>query len=240
MRLLKDIPEQSSCDYWAVCKAAGNLSNQAGTLAARHIKDSTLRLQFNREVAYYARGIVNSVAQGNKSPEQGLKEIKNEQSSLLSQSWAVTQKGIGVIAGALQIATGGGICYLSAGTLCIAAGVPMMLHGANNVYENSRNILEERSDTEGPLRKGYQGLAKSLNRSEHAGNMAYGAFDLSLSVYGAGRMVLKPDSWRLFRHVKADYVRAYRNSSTPAFLLERSADAMTIDNLHEQWKATTP
>ncbi|MFY0730663.1 DUF4225 domain-containing protein [Pseudomonas sp. NFX15] len=236
MSVLKDTDVQSNCDYWAVCKAAGNLTNQASTLAARHISDGTLRLQFNREVAYYARDIVNDVARGKKSAEQGLKEIKEEQSSLLSQSWTVAQKGIGVVAGALQIATGGGICYVSAGIFCVAAGIPMMFHGANNLYENGRNILEERNDIEGPLRKGYQGLAKSLNRSEHAGNIAYGAVDLSLSIYGAGRMVLKPDSWRLFRHLRTDYVRAYKNSSAPAFLLERSSDAMTIDNLNEQWK----
>ncbi|WP_307652134.1 hypothetical protein [Pseudomonas mucidolens] len=62
-----------SCDYWMVSQAAAKLGSQASTLGARHIKDGTLRLQFNREVSYYARGIVNDVSQGNKSAEQGLK-----------------------------------------------------------------------------------------------------------------------------------------------------------------------
>lgn len=65
-----------------------------------------LRLQFNREVSYYAKSIFNDVEQGKKSPEQGLKEIKKEQSNLLSQSLEVAQKGVGVIAGALQFAAG--------------------------------------------------------------------------------------------------------------------------------------
>ena len=42
------------------------------------------------------------------------------------------RKGIGVIAGALQFATGAGICYASVGTLCLLAGIPIMAHGANN------------------------------------------------------------------------------------------------------------
>ena len=35
------------------------------------------------------------------------------------------------------------------------------------------------------------------------GDMAYGAVDLGLSAYGVGRMVLKPDAWRLFRRPPA-------------------------------------
>ncbi|MDY7066850.1 hypothetical protein PsexTeo8_33150 [Pseudomonas extremaustralis] len=72
-----------SCDYWMVSQAAANLGGQASTLGVRHIKNATLRLQFNREVSYYARSIVNDVSQGNKSAEQGLKELKDEQNNLL-------------------------------------------------------------------------------------------------------------------------------------------------------------
>ncbi|MGV8888020.1 MAG: DUF4225 domain-containing protein [Pseudomonas sp.] len=236
MGQLKNRCESSSCDYWAVSKAAGNLTNQACTLASRHIKDGTLRLQFNREVSYYARGIVNDVAQGRKSADLGLKEIKSEQSSLLSQASEIAQKGVGVIAGALQVATGAGVCYGSAGTLCLFFGAPMMAHGANNIYENGRNILENRTDTEGPVRKGYQAMAKSFKYTEREGNIAYGSIDMGMSIYGAGRLVLKADSWRLFRYVRTDYVRAYKNSSAPVLVLERSADAITTSGIYKEWK----
>ncbi|MHC8344247.1 DUF4225 domain-containing protein [Pseudomonas sp. RT6P73] len=235
MGQLKDRCETGSCDYWAVSKAAGNLTSQACTLSARHIKDGTLRLQFNREVSYYARGIVNDVAQGRKSADQGLKEIKSEQSSLLSQASEIAMKSVGAIAGALQIATGAGVCYGSAGTLCLFFGAPMMAHGANNIYESGRNILKNRTDTEGPVRKGYQAMAKSFKYTEREGNIAYGSFDVGLSIYGAGRLVLKADSWRLFRYVRTDYVRAYKNTPTSVLILERSADAMTINGIHKEW-----
>lgn len=234
MGKLKDRCEPNSCDYWAVSKAAGNLTNQACTLASRHIKDGTLRLQFNREVSYYARGIVNDVAQGRKSAEQGLKEIKNEQSSLLSQSWEVAKKGAGAVAGGMQILTGAGICYGSAGTLCLFLGGSMMLHGANNVYENGRNLLEDRTDTEGPTRKVYQAIAKGFGQSEREGNIAYGSLDIGLSIYGLGRHVLKPDAWRLFRYVRTDYVRSYKNMGAGALSFEIYTDLQTIKQVSQE------
>ncbi|MCF5504967.1 DUF4225 domain-containing protein, partial [Pseudomonas syringae] len=197
-------------DLWRVSQAATFLTGQACTLSARHINDGALRLQFNREVAYYARGIVRDVESGGKSVDEGLKAIKHEQNSLVSQSTEITQKGIGVAAGALQITSGLGICYASAGTLCVVFGLPLIAHGANNVYENGRNIIEGKSDTEGPTRKVYQAASKFVGGSKFEGNMTYGAADLLLSGYGMARMILKPDAWRLFHYTNTDYIRAYK------------------------------
>ncbi len=226
-----------SCDYWMVSDAARKLGSQASTLGARHIKDGTLRLQFNREVAYYARSIVNDVGQGKKSPEQGLNELKNEQNSLLSQSLEVAQKGVGAIAGALQFAAGAGICYGSAGTLCLFAGAPLMAHGANNAYENGRNLWEGRSDIQGPVRKGYQEAAKMMGGGAFEGDMAYGSVDLGLSAYGVGRLILKPDAWRLFRYVRTDYVRGYENSSKAALTFEVVSDTATVSSMYLEAKS---
>lgn len=92
-------------DLWVVSQAAAYLTNQACTISARNINDGVVRLQFNREVAYYARSIVRDVEEGRKTIDQGLREIKQEQESLINQSLEVGRKGIGVIAGALQFAT---------------------------------------------------------------------------------------------------------------------------------------
>lgn len=230
----KDSCKPGNCDYWMVSNAAANLANQACTLSARHIKDGTLRIQFNREVSYYARGIVNDVEQGRRSPEQGLKDIKDEQNSLLNQSMEIARQGVGAIAGALQFVTGAGICYGSAGTLCLFVGAPLMAHGANNTYENGRNLWEGRSDIQGPVRKGYQEAAKVVGGGAFEGNMAYGTVDLGLSVYGLGRLVLKPDAWRLFRYVRTDYVRGYENSSNLALVLGAFSDASTIGLMYKE------
>lgn len=222
-----------SCDYWMVSAAAGKLGNQASTLGARYIKDGTLRLQFNREIAYYARGIVNDVSLGNKSAKQGLKELKDEQNSLLNQAREVAIRGASVISGALQFAAGAGICYASVGTLCLLAGAPMMLNGANNTYENGRNLLENRSDTVGPVRAGYRAVAGVLDKGDCEADVAYGMVDLSSSAYGIGKMVLKPDAWRLFRYVHTDYVRAYRNATLHGFSFERIMDIIVVKNIYD-------
>lgn len=225
--------DENRPNYLMVSAAADKLGEQACILGLRHIKNGTLRLQFNREVAYYAKTIMTDVSEGKKSPEQGLKELKDEQNSLFTQSWEVAKKGIGAVAGAMQFVAGAGICYGSVGTLCLVAGVPIMAHGANNVYENGRNLWEGRSDTEGPVRKGYQAAAKAVGYGARDGNMAYGSADLAMSVYGVTKLVLKPDSWRLFRYIGTDYVRAYRNTSVPALVLDRAADALTVDGMHK-------
>jgi len=239
VRLSKDGTDKGrlgSCDFWQVSQAANILANQACTLGARHIKDGVLRLQFNREVAYYAKSIVHDVGQGKKTPDEGLQALKNEQGSLLSQSLEVAQKGIGAIAGAFQFAAGAGICYGSAGTLCLFAGAPMMAHGANNMYENGRNLLENRSNTQGPVRKGYQAIAKSLGGGELEGSIVYGAMDLSLSAYGVARMVLKPDAWRLFRYVNTDYIRAYKAIGKNALMFEGVSDGLTGRSMYLEYK----
>ncbi|WP_230392782.1 DUF4225 domain-containing protein [Pseudomonas guariconensis] len=221
-----------NCDYWMVSDAARKLRRQASILGAKYINNSTLRLQFNHEISYYSRQIVNNVAQGKKSPEQGLNELKSEQDNLLSQALEMAQKGVGVIAGALQFAAGAGICYGSAGTLCFFAGAPLMAHGANNTYENGRNLWAGRSNVQGPVRKAYQKAAEMMGGGAFEGNVAYASVDLALSAYSLSKLMLKPDAWRLFRYVRSDYVRGYENSSKAALALEAISDTTTVNSLY--------
>jgi type VI secretion system Hcp family effector len=85
-------------------------------------------------------------------------------------------------------------------------GVITAAHGANNIYENSRNLLERNPDTRGPLRNVYQYIAGS----EGGGNITYGTADVGLSVYGVLTPTIKPDAWRIFKYIKADYEMAYK------------------------------
>ncbi|MGN2409050.1 DUF4225 domain-containing protein [Pseudomonas syringae] len=215
-------------DLWRVSEAAGHLAGQACTVSARHIRDGTLRLQFNRDVAYYAQGIVRDVKAGRKSVDEGLEAIEAEQDRLLRQSTEIAQKSVGAIAGALQLVGGAGICYASRGPLCVVFGAPMMLHGGNNLYENGRGLLEGRSDVEGPVRKAYQEIAKASGLNSCAGNIAYGTVDLGMSFYGAIRLVVKPDAWKLFDYVRTDRVMAYKTMPVTVLALEGASDLITI------------
>ncbi|WP_122588934.1 DUF4225 domain-containing protein, partial [Pseudomonas viridiflava] len=100
----------------------------------------------------YAQGIVRDVEAGRKSVDEGVEAIETTQRSVVEQSLEIGKKSVGILAGTLQVTSGVAVCYGSAGTLCLVFGVPLMAHGANNIYENGRNLIEDRSDTQGPTR----------------------------------------------------------------------------------------
>jgi len=218
-------------DYWEVSHAAGRVTSYACSVSARHIRDGMLRLQFNREVAYYMRGIVRDVADGRKTSAEGLIAIQKEQQSLLSQSRTIALQSLGIVAGGFQIAGGAAMCVGSGGLAC-TLGVITVAHGANNIYENGRNMVKRSSDTQGPLRQVYQNIAGSESR----GNLAYGMADIGLSIYGAVRPVLKPDAWRIFKYVKADYEMSVKQSSTRALLVDASAGIATGASMRDDLK----
>jgi len=226
-----------SHDFWEVSQAAVYLTGQACTLSARHIKDGTLRIQFNREVAYYARAIVQDVEDGRKSAEEGLKALKDEQTSLLDQSLSVVKQSFGLAAGGLQVVGGIALCGETIGLGC-GVGILMGAHGANNIYENGRNLWEGRSDNEGWVRKGYQSIAESklVGGSKFGGDMAYGAVDLGLSAYGLFRAIPKKDSWRLFRYMDTDKEKALRQTAGSILFIESGSDISTMHNMWDEVK----
>jgi len=231
-----DKSKLSMNDFWEVSHAAAQFTGFACTISARHLQDDQTRMQFNRELSYYARRVVQDVEERRLSPQEGLRELKAEQQSLLSESRRIVAQTLGLIGGTVQVATGAGICYGSAGALCAPLGAPLMMHGGNNVYENARNLYESRSDIEGPVRKAYQHVAKQLGYSETEGNMAYLTGDLAMSGAGLFRQVLRHDAWRLFRFIQTDRERANRQMSTKALALEIGIDGQTADQLHQEYK----
>ncbi len=222
----------------ALDQAVNLLTNQACTVGIQRLKNLSVRLQFNRDITEYTRGIVQDVYSGKKSTAQGLEAINKQRSALIKHTLLdQTLLGVGVAAGGMQVAMGGGICYFSAGTLCLGIGAPLILQGGNNIYENGRNLLSGRSDTQGPIRKVYHSVAKAVGGTERESNIAYGVVDLAGSVYGAGRLVLKPESWRLFRHVRSDYLYGYQRNTVGGAAIGKVSDVNTLQTLFEYWGA---
>ncbi|WPX57747.1 MULTISPECIES: hypothetical protein [unclassified Pseudomonas] len=89
-------------DIWDVNSAASGLIGQAITVSARHLVHGIACVEFNREVAYYAKRIVDDVTLGHKTPEQGIQAILQEQRDLLNQSYAVARQGQGAIPHAVE------------------------------------------------------------------------------------------------------------------------------------------
>jgi hypothetical protein len=216
-------------------QAAVALTNHACTLSMQHIQDGMLRLQFNREVAYYARGIVRDVEGGRKSVAQGVKELEGEQESLTDQSARIATQSIGLIAGGLQVTGGIGLCIGSVGWACVPAAI-MLGHGLNNIYENGNNLLENRSDTEGWGRIPYHAVSEYFSGSKIGGNIAYGTVDIGLSLFGAYRLTVKKEAWRLYRYIDTDYIRAYKESSRAALGIDALGGGITTKGMVDEWR----
>jgi hypothetical protein len=224
-----------SNDYWEVSHAAGLLTGQACTISAQHIQDGMLRIQFNREVAYYARGIVRDVEDGRKSAEEGLRALKDEHALLIDQQMRVLSQSVGLVAGGFQFAGGVAICSVSAGVAC-AGGIFMMAHGMNNIHENAVNLWEGRSDTVGATRMTYRKLSEIRGYGKTEGDIAYGLADIATSLYGTFRNTLKPDAWRLYRYIETDYIRAYKSTSNWILGFDAASGAFTTKSIYDELK----
>lgn len=225
--------ELSHIEIGEVSHAASDLTGFGCYLSSQHLQDYWTRMQFNRELAYYARRIVNDVEERRLSPEEGLAEIQGEKRSLWSQATQIVSKTAGTVGGIAQIGTGGVICYSSAGLLCVAAGLPFMAHGANNVYENTRALIEKNNDVVGPVKQVYQSAAVAMGYSEGDGRRAYLIGDLALSGYGMTRAVLKPDAWRLFRYMSSDKEMAVKQMGFTGLGLEAVNNINSMRQLGE-------
>ncbi|MCO8162971.1 DUF4225 domain-containing protein [Pseudomonas sp. 21LCFQ010] len=236
MRTLEAAPQMSGQNLEDVRQAAALLKGQACSFAARNISDGMSRLLFNRKVAYFTQGVIKEVENGRSSAKSGLEKLKDQLSQLLDASEDIGRKVVGIAGGTSQVTTGAQICYSSVGTLCLFFGVPLIAHGSNNIYENTRNLIENRSDVEGPLKKAYQDLFVWAGSTARHGNMTYYHVDLALSGYGLIRKVPNPEAIKLWYNFKSDFFMNYKNLSKSALLLEGAADVITLDSLYNEWK----
>ncbi|EGR5456910.1 DUF4225 domain-containing protein, partial [Vibrio cholerae] len=120
-------------DIREVEKAGKGLTMQAVTLSHRYISNGGLKMQFVREVDRFEQCLVNDFKSGKKDKETVFKELRKERQNLIDQGSLIMKKGIGLVAGVMQVTAGAGICYVSAATLCLI-GAPMAAHGMNNMY----------------------------------------------------------------------------------------------------------
>ncbi|MFM2588157.1 DUF4225 domain-containing protein [Vibrio sp. TBV020] len=248
-----------SWDIREVEKAGKGLTMQAVTLSNRYISNGMLKHQFVRDVDRFEQCLVNDFKSGKKSKEAVFKALKKEQYSLMEQGSLIMKKGIGFVAGVMQITTGGAICWYSAAYLC-SVGTSMMGHGANNVYENGKYFWDGEENATGFVREGYQYVAESLGYSKSHGDIAYYSADLALSAYGAlaktttvksatdanqitSKPNLKPMLWtrtqkakqfKLFRYSAEDYLRGYQTMSKGALTTEVLADGYTLRSLNKE------
>lgn len=253
----KNKPEQ--WDIRDVQKSGKGLTMQAVTLSNRYISNGILKNQFIREVDRFEQCLVNDFESGKTSKDAVLNALKKEQRNLIEQGKLIGQKGIGFVAGVMQVMAGAGMCYASAATLCFI-GAPMAAHGSNNIYENGKFFIDGDKNATGLVREGYQYVAKTLGYSKSHGDIAYYGADLAMSAYGvvakttsvknasnayqiASKPNLKVMPWtktrkakqfKLFRYSSEDFLRGYQAASKGALSIEALSDTNTLYSINEE------
>lgn len=112
----------------------------------------------------------------------------------------------------------------------------IILHGVNNFQESLSNLKSQRNDTDGFLRSRYIETAEFFGFKGDTGRIAFSSVDLLLSGYGLARMVLKPDSWRLYRYLPSDFVRSLKITGAPSLALEAVGDTITVKAIYDKTK----
>ncbi|WP_017348348.1 DUF4225 domain-containing protein [Pantoea sp. A4] len=148
--------------------------------------------------------------------------------------WHWIINGVGVVLGGLQVIAGVSVIEASLATgMVFGAGFGALLvaHGANSIQESALNLYYGVDNTQGFVKKTYIAGAEFLGFDQKTGELAYSIMDLGLSAYGMGRLIIKPDSWRLFRHLPTDYVRGIKEMSRFDLGVEVYNDSMTIKSI---------
>lgn len=144
-------------------------------------------------------------------------------------------KNVGFVSGGMQVSAGVGACAASFGLACISVGMPLILQGSNNVYENGNYILF-REEKNGIVRDAYHYAANSLGYSEDTADIVYGSVDIALSGYGLASNTVRPNAWRLYRHIESDFVRGWKQMGTLPLFYETASNALTGFSMYKSYK----
>ncbi|MBN3573701.1 DUF4225 domain-containing protein [Vibrio neptunius] len=230
------------------------LLQQANTYSLTHLSDPTIQHEFREQYRFLGKCLLRDYENGILVGERVVRLVKRERQSLIDQARELAVYGIGLVAGIGQLSVGYGGCVTSSifsiagASWCSTVGMPMMVHGGNNIYENSHNMTGniiqnwkgeytgKYGNSNSLLRKQYHKAASSLGLSKRDGDAAYAVVDLATSLYGLvskKRVVQKwtnmPDSEQLmlFRYFKRDYAKGWRSMSKGALGFEFGANTVT-------------
>lgn len=146
--------------------------------------------------------------------------------------------GVGIVLSSLQAVAGLSIAVASLSTGVVvgtAFGAMLMLHGINGIQEAAVNLIDGKNDAEGFLKKKYIVTAEFLGFDSKVGMIAYSSMDMLLSIYGIFRLIKKPDAWRLFHYINADYIRGINVMSRKELFIEVYNDGNSIKAIYDNY-----
>ena len=219
---------------------ARRLLQCADELCEKHLYHDDIKQAFKQDVEAFANDIVERVDSGAMTYEQGAEKIKEEEKSLLEQSFTWLKYGLSIFGGVGLATTGFALCQTGLG--CVI-GAPMIAHGVNGIYEGSAGIVnsvmneidggDRSEDVDGPLRELYKSGAEALGFDASVGSIAYDIADLSGSLYSKLKLVPKITEIgtpikKLWHYGRQDLVRYYTTMKKKALGAEIVSDAISL------------
>lgn len=119
-------------------------------------------------------------------------------------------KGVGFASGAFQILGGVGFCVKNVRSACGKLGIPLMIQGGENLYENLYYLLMHKDPKNMPVRKAYRYIAKLLGGDDKVGDIAFSSVDVALSAGALGSLTRIDDARKLFYYIREDFIRGWR------------------------------
>ncbi len=128
---------------------------------------------------------------------------------------------------------GGIICVKSRISSCKKYDIPNFIQGANNIYENGYYVIFMRNTT-GSVRDAYHYVANKLGVSNDTADLVYGAVDLGLTTGNYTKLTLlaREKSWSLFRHIRSDFIRGWKEVGITGFLADTSGGFATLYQMY--------
>ena len=243
---------------------AQQLYSRANEVSLIHLRDGFTQMAFQDDVRRFIDAQLGTIRASGSEDEcqQCLIHLQEEHKNLSIQDqmlrsgqaalhasvqfiksdkvWHWVINGVGIVLSTMQVVAGLGVIVASAATgnvIGIGFGALLSLHGFNGVVEGAVNLKTGNDDAIGPLKKAYIGGAKFLGFDEKVGEMAYTSMDLALSVYGMARLVMKPQTYRLFHYLSTDYVRGIRDMSRFDLGIEIYNDSLSLKSIYDDMKS---
>ena len=219
---------------------ARRLLQCADELCEKHLYHDDIKQAFKQDIESFANNIVEQVDSGAMTYEQGAEKIKEEEKSLLEQSFTWLKYGLSIFGGVGLATTGFALCQTGLG--CVI-GAPMIAHGVNGIYEGSAGIVnsvmneidggDRSEDVDGPLRELYKSGAEALGFDASVGSIAYDIADLGGSLYSKLKLVPKITEIgtpikKLWHYGRQDLVRYYTTMKKKALGAEIVSDAISL------------
>ncbi|HCJ1646730.1 TPA: DUF4225 domain-containing protein [Klebsiella pneumoniae] len=224
---------------------ARKLVSTANTLAAFHLKDGLTKINFVREI----QGVVEqqfATARRAKSDEECMVCISNlraetksleDQGRMLRMQTAKlyakvefvreNNKIVGYVISAVKIvvsgltAIAGGVMIATMQPIGMLAGAILVVDGANGISKEINSLLNNnQSNSEGYFSDKSMELARFMGFKPEAGLAVYNTITLASSIYSIVGLSRRPEAWRLFRYLPADYYRKVNTMSTPKLTMK--------------------